>query len=116
MSAVLLKYTLDYFYDGSKHNESITDCNSCHVHNFLFSVAYYGIRSILWLYSAQCLLVREKKTADASLLNVKIASFCNGLTLSERKISTATSPQKIEFIFNLLILAADPGGVSSLPT
>ena len=22
-------YTLDSFYDGSKHNESRTDCNSC---------------------------------------------------------------------------------------
>ena len=29
MSAVKLKWTLDYFYDGSKHNESRTDCNPC---------------------------------------------------------------------------------------
>ena len=26
---ILLKWTLDYFYDGSKHNESRTDCNTC---------------------------------------------------------------------------------------
>ena len=26
---IILKWTLDYFYDGSKHNESRTDCNSC---------------------------------------------------------------------------------------
>ena len=26
---IILKWTLDYFYDESKHNESITDCNSC---------------------------------------------------------------------------------------
>ena len=25
----ILKCTLDYFNDGSKHNESRTDCNSC---------------------------------------------------------------------------------------
>ena len=76
-------------------NESRTDCNSCHVHNFLFSVAYYGTRDILWLYSAQCLLVRSKKkttTVDASLRNVQMHFCCNGLTLSERKISTSTSP------------------------
>ena len=29
MSAVKLKWTLDYFYDGSKHNESRIDCNPC---------------------------------------------------------------------------------------
>ena len=26
---IILKCTLDQFYDGSKHNESRTDCNSC---------------------------------------------------------------------------------------
>ena len=26
---IILKCTLDKFYDGSKHNESRTDCNSC---------------------------------------------------------------------------------------
>ena len=26
---IILKWTLDYFYDGRKHNESRTDCNSC---------------------------------------------------------------------------------------
>ena len=26
---IILKWTLDYFYDGSKHNESRTDSNSC---------------------------------------------------------------------------------------
>ena len=26
---IILKCTLDYFNDGSKHNESRTDCNSC---------------------------------------------------------------------------------------
>ena len=26
---IILKCTLDLFYDGSKHNESRTDCNSC---------------------------------------------------------------------------------------
>ena len=26
---IILKGTQDYFYDGSKHNESRTDCNSC---------------------------------------------------------------------------------------
>ena len=26
---IILKWTLDYVYDGSKHNESRTDCNSC---------------------------------------------------------------------------------------
>ena len=26
---VILKCTLDLFYDGRKHNESRTDCNSC---------------------------------------------------------------------------------------
>ena len=26
---IILKWTLDYFYDGSKHNETRTDCNSC---------------------------------------------------------------------------------------
>ena len=26
---IILKWTLDYFYDRSKHNESRTDCNSC---------------------------------------------------------------------------------------
>ena len=26
---IILKWTLDYFYDGSKRNESRTDCNSC---------------------------------------------------------------------------------------
>ena len=26
---IILKWTLDYFYDGSKHHESRTDCNSC---------------------------------------------------------------------------------------
>ena len=26
---IILKWTLDYFYDGSKHNEFRTDCNSC---------------------------------------------------------------------------------------
>ena len=30
---IILKYTLDYFYDGSKHYESRSDCNSCHVHH-----------------------------------------------------------------------------------
>ena len=29
MSAVKLKWTLDYFNDESKHNESKTDCNPC---------------------------------------------------------------------------------------
>ena len=29
MSADYIKWTPDYFYDGSKHNESRTDCNSC---------------------------------------------------------------------------------------
>ena len=27
---IILKCTLDLFYDGSKYNESRTDCNSCH--------------------------------------------------------------------------------------
>ena len=26
---IILKLTLNYFYDGCKHNESRTDCNSC---------------------------------------------------------------------------------------
>ena len=26
---IILKWTLDYFYHGSKHKESRTDCNSC---------------------------------------------------------------------------------------
>ena len=26
---IILKWTLDYFYYGRKHNESRTDCNSC---------------------------------------------------------------------------------------
>ena len=26
---IILKWTMDYFYYGSKHNESRTDCNSC---------------------------------------------------------------------------------------
>ena len=26
---IILKWTLDYFYDGCKHNEFRTDCNSC---------------------------------------------------------------------------------------
>ena len=26
---IVSKWTLGYFYDGSKHNESRTDCNSC---------------------------------------------------------------------------------------
>ena len=26
---IILKWTLNYFYDVSKHNESRTDCNSC---------------------------------------------------------------------------------------
>ena len=26
---IISKCTLDYFYDGRKHNESRTDCNSC---------------------------------------------------------------------------------------
>ena len=42
MSADYIK--MDYFYDGSKHNESRTYRNSCHVHNFLSSVVYYGTR------------------------------------------------------------------------
>ena len=29
MSADYIKMDSDYFYDGSKHNESRTDCNSC---------------------------------------------------------------------------------------
>ena len=28
ISADYIKWTLDYFYDGSKHNEFKTDCNS----------------------------------------------------------------------------------------
>ena len=61
MSADYNKWTLYYFYDGSKHNESRTDCNSYHVHNFLFRVAYYGIRGIVWLFTANYLLVRQRK-------------------------------------------------------
>ena len=65
-------------------------------------VSYYVIRGILGLYSANCLLVRQrrKKTVDASLPNVKMQSRCNSLTLSERKISTFTSPLETEIIFN----------------
>ena len=83
---IILKCTLDYFYDRSKHNESRTDCNSCHIQTILFRVAYYGIRGVLWLYSAQCLLFRQrKKTVDASPLNAKMQFGCNSLTLSERE-------------------------------
>ena len=63
---IILKCTLEYFYDGSKQYESISDCNSCHILNFLFRVVYYFIRGILWLYSAHCLLIRKRKV-DASL-------------------------------------------------
>ena len=28
---IILKWTLDYFYDGSKHNDSRTVCNWCNV-------------------------------------------------------------------------------------
>ena len=62
---------------------------------------HFGISGILWLYSAQCLLVREK-TVGASRL--------------ERKISTSTSPLETEIIFNLLSLTVDPGVVRSLLT
>ena len=52
----------DYFYDESKHYESISDCNSCHVHNFLLRVlAYYVIGGILGLYNAECLLVSQRE-------------------------------------------------------
>ena len=27
----------------------------------MYKMFYYGIRGILWLYSAQCLLVRQRK-------------------------------------------------------
>ena len=112
---IILKSTLDYFYDASKHTEPRTYCNSCNVHNFLFRVTYYIIRSIAWLCSAQCLLVRQRqKTVGASLLNAKSQFCCNGLTLSEGKISTSTSPLETETIFNLLSLPADPGVVSSI--
>ena len=92
----------DYLYDGSKHYESRSDCNSCHVHKFLFRLAYYAIMGILWLLSAHCLLVRQrKKTADASLEpNAKMHFYCNGSTLSEIKISTSTSPLEAKIIFN----------------
>ena len=75
------------------------DCNSCHVHTFLFRVAYYVIRGILWLWSAHCLLVRHK-TVDASLPNAKMQFCCNGLTLSERKISNSTSPLETKIVLN----------------
>ena len=43
-------------------------------------------------------LDREKKTVDASLPNAKMQSCLNDLTLSERKISTSTSPLETEII------------------
>ena len=58
----------------------------------------------------------KKKTVDASLLNAKMQFCCNCLTLSERKISTSTSPLDTKSIFNLLSLTADSGVVSSLLT
>ena len=115
---IILKWTLDYFYDGSYHNESRTDCKSCHVHTFLFRVAYYGIRGILWLYTAHCLLVRQRKTVDASVLNHngKMQFYCNGLTLSERNNSTSAPALETEIIVNLISLTVDTGVVSSLLT
>ena len=61
-------------------------------------------------------LDRDKKTVDGSLLNAKMQFCCNCLTLSERKISTSTSPLDTKSIFNLLSLTADSGVVSSLLT
>ena len=64
-----------------------------------FRAAYYGIRGILWLYSAQRLLViYREKTVNASLLNAKVQFCCNCLTLSEKKISTSTSPLETQSI------------------
>ena len=57
----------------------------------------------------------REKTVDASVLNYgKMQFCCNGLTLSERKISTSTSALETEIIFNLLSLTADPGVVCEL--
>ena len=52
------------------------------------------------------------KTVDASLPNSKMQFCCNGLTLSEGKISTSTFPLETEVIFHLVSLTADPGVVS----
>ena len=60
---IKLNCTLDYFYDGSKHYEPRSDCKSCQVYNILFKVAYFVITGIAWLYSAHCLLVRQRKNS-----------------------------------------------------
>ena len=56
---IILKYTLDYFYDGSEHYESRTDCNSCHVHNYLILCNQGHIVA----HSSHCLLVRQRKNS-----------------------------------------------------
>ena len=77
------------------------DQTETHALYTIFCSAYHKIRGILWLYSAYCLLVRQiKKTVDASLPNFKMQFCCNGLTLSERKISTLTSPIETKILFN----------------
>ena len=45
-------------------------------------------------------LMPRTQTVDASFPNVKMQFCCNGLTLSERKISTSTSPLETNIIFN----------------
>ena len=46
---IILKCTLGYFYHGSKHHVTRSDCIPGRVHTFLFYVAYYAIGGILRL-------------------------------------------------------------------
>ena len=49
--------------------KSRSDCNSCHVHNFPIRVLeYYVIRGILWLFSAHCLVVRQREKKQPMLV------------------------------------------------
>ena len=62
-----------------------------------------------WAYCGSTLhtvyYLDREKTIDASLLNCdKLQFCCNGLTLSERKISTSASALETEIIFYLLSL------------
>ena len=55
---IILKWTLEFFYDGSKHNESRTDCNSCN-----------GLT-----------LLERKISTSTSVLETKIIFFLLSLT------------------------------------
>ena len=71
------------------------------------------------MVAQQCTLFTseiKKKKVNPSFPGAKMQFLCNCLTLSERKISTSTSPLEPKIIFNQLCLTAVPGGVSSILT